>query len=177
MRRPILFLRRFTFDKAAPYVGAAFLVCGVGYGAFYQHQGADSAGLAAHYGSVAATYGRENSALIKKGNRSQIQHHKQTVKTDAELERQNKEILAGEVIIQQGATLLVSYHADTVNSFAEVTALTTEIKTVQDQVADVINGLPGADKALAGVAAALEDQIQTLCAAVHASCPAVTLPS
>ena len=54
-----------------------------------------------------------------------------------------------------------------------------EVAALEKQVATVIDGLPAADKYLGALAAGLENQLQSICNALHASCSnlPVSLPS
>lgn len=75
-------------------------------------------------------------------------------------------------------TLSQQNHTLSQESKAALSAHTSEIQTLaalEKQVAQVIDGLPAADQTLTQYAAALVLDLQALCAADHASCPA--LPS
>lgn len=66
-----------------------------------------------------------------------------------------------------------------INIIGQHSETLSEVENLQKQVASVIDALPAADAYLGKLAVGLENQIQSLCNAVHASCSdlPVRLPS
>lgn len=96
-----------------------------------------------------------NFVLEWDANKSQNNHHAQTVESTAQTQKLIKEVLASQ-----------TDHATTL----------MEIKSLATAVNSVIAGLPAADTYLAQLATGLEGQITALCTATHADCPGLPAP-